>query len=304
MSDSTTNASPSSRTRWHLLLGAVLDLLLRPVGIDVFTEFPVMQTPPKADILLLRRERPLWSPEQMARLPDGIRDSQASHILIEFKYTESLNEQALRQAVGYDYFYQQARELKEQELQTVLVSAKTPRKSTLDALGYTVTAHAGVFRSPLWVIRKILLLSLNDLDDTAYNAPIKCFASRQRERLAAFITLKGQQRSSFSDRFWRMVNGLWNLWFFRGGDTMTVTLTPEEVTEMGKMWGEHFLSGLSVEERLAGLKSEDILRNFKPEDILRNFKPEDILRNFKPEDIEQYLRKLKECPPDDDSTQK
>ncbi len=284
MSDSTPNASPSSRTRWHLLLGAVLEPLLTPVGIDVFTELPVMQTPPQADILLLRRERPAWSPEQMARLPDGIRESRASHILIEFKYTESVNEEALCQSIGYDYFYRTAHALKAEEIQTVLVSARTPRKGTLGGLGYMTTGHAGVFRSGSSVIRKILLLSLNDLVNTTHNAPIKCFASRNRERMAAFAKLKGQQQASFSDRFWRMLNGLWNLWFLRGGDDMSVVVTPEEVREMGKMWGEHFLSGLSVEERLAGLK------------------PEERLAGLKPAEIEQYLRKLKERPPDDDST--
>lgn len=38
-------------------------------------------------------------------LPDGIRDCNANHILIEFKYTESLTADAIRQAVSYEYFY-------------------------------------------------------------------------------------------------------------------------------------------------------------------------------------------------------
>ena len=57
---------------------------------------------------------------------------------------------------------------------------------------------------------------------------------------------------------------------------MAATFSPEEITEMGKMWGEHLLSRLSVEERLAGLK------------------PEEVLRNYTPEEIERYLRQLKE----------
>jgi hypothetical protein len=44
-------------------------------------------------------------------LPDGIRNSKASHILIEFKYTESFNEKALQQALGYDFFFKRAKEL-------------------------------------------------------------------------------------------------------------------------------------------------------------------------------------------------
>ena len=39
---------------------------------------------------------------------DGVRDSTAGHVLLEFKYTESVNETALAQAVAYDHFYRQA----------------------------------------------------------------------------------------------------------------------------------------------------------------------------------------------------
>ncbi len=55
MSESGNKASPSSKTRWHLLLGAVLDPLLKPVGIEVFAELPVMKTPPKVGSLVFPR---------------------------------------------------------------------------------------------------------------------------------------------------------------------------------------------------------------------------------------------------------
>jgi hypothetical protein len=75
----------------------------------------------------------------------------------------------------------------------------------------------------------------------------------------------------------RYAGGLGELWFFRGGDDMAVELTSEEITEIGKMWGEVFLSSLSVEERLAGLKPE-----------------ERWLAGLKPEEVERYLHTLKE----------
>ena len=92
-----------SNTRWHLILGAMLEELLTPVGIEIYTDFPVMADRPKADILLLRKKTPKWTPEQLARLPDGVRDSRADHILLEFKHTESVGLSAFRQAVGYDF---------------------------------------------------------------------------------------------------------------------------------------------------------------------------------------------------------
>ncbi len=90
-------------------------------GIDVQPNVSVMTKSPEADILLLRRDTPQWTAMQRAHLPDGIRDSKASHILIEFKQTESFNEKALTQAVGYDYFYKQAKKLLHTEVQTVLL---------------------------------------------------------------------------------------------------------------------------------------------------------------------------------------
>ena len=49
------------KTRWHRLLGKLLEELLTPVGIDVSTELQVMTDPPETDILLLRRENAKWS---------------------------------------------------------------------------------------------------------------------------------------------------------------------------------------------------------------------------------------------------
>jgi hypothetical protein len=280
-----TQTSPAPKTRWHILLGALLDALLTPVDIEVSTNVTVMSTPPEADILLLRRDRPEWSAEQLARLPDGIRESSASHILLEFKYTESLNEQSFRQALGYDYFYRQSHELSASELQTVVVSSKTPRTATLKALGYAVSNHAGVYQSRYPVLNVIMLLSLNELANTLHNAPIKCFASRKREKQAAFTILQRQHPPSFPVQFWWFIKGLLDHWLLPGGgDDMSVELTPERVIEMGKKWEDLFLAGISVEKRLAGLK---------PEERLAGLKPEERLAGLKPEEIERYLRKLK-----------
>ena len=50
-------AKKKTRTRWHRLLGKLLEETLAPVGVTVQTEFPIMSNPPQADILLLRREK-------------------------------------------------------------------------------------------------------------------------------------------------------------------------------------------------------------------------------------------------------
>jgi len=51
-----TQEKTTSLIQWHRLLGQLLEELLTPVGITVFTGFPIMTNPPEADVLLLRRE--------------------------------------------------------------------------------------------------------------------------------------------------------------------------------------------------------------------------------------------------------
>lgn len=301
----------SSKTQWHTLLGTLLEMLLTPVGIDVSTNVAVMSSPPEADILLLRRHRRQWSAEQMSRLPDGIRDSAASHILMEFKYTESLNDRAIRQAIGYDYFYQEAHELKRHELQTLVASAKTPRDETLQRFGYGKTAWPGVYRSHVPVLEEVLLLVLNELADTPHNAPIKCFARRKPVKQNAFMLLYQGILPVASTKFWWFLEGLWNYWFLQEENIMTQerALTPEQVTEMGKLFSRHILQYLPPEERLAGLKPEERLAGLKPEErlaglspemgkrlskhFLQSLPPEERLAGLSIEEIERYVRQLK-----------
>jgi hypothetical protein len=139
--------------------------------------------------VLLRKERKDWSEEQKNRLPDGIRDCEASHILIEFKYTESVNENALLQALGYDYFYRRTQKLAEHEVGTFLVSSKTPEKETLRIFGYEMSGKPGVYRSENRLLKRISLILLNELSDTPHNAFLKCFASRKSEKASAFDSL-------------------------------------------------------------------------------------------------------------------
>ena len=114
------------KTRWHRLLGKMLEELLTPVGIQVITDFPVMSEAPECDILLLRKEHKHWTAEQKKRLSDGIRDCNASHILIEFKYTESVNENAMIQALCYDYLYKRIQNIDEHEVRTFLIGTNLP----------------------------------------------------------------------------------------------------------------------------------------------------------------------------------
>jgi hypothetical protein len=284
------------QTSWHRLLARLLELVLSPVNIEVLSDVDVMTKPPEADILLLRRQAGQWTAAQRALLPDGIRDSKASHILIEFKYTESFNENALAQAVGYNFFYKRAKKLANNKLQTVILSAKTPRTETLERLGYFQTQFAGVYRSKIPVFERILLLSLNDLSNEPHNAWIKYFASKKKVKEETLKQLK--TLNLVSDELKCLIGGLKKIWsiFSKGESKMKMNFTPEEVTEFGRDLGDIWLAGLTPSERLAGLKPSERLVGLTPPERLVGLKPSERLVGLKASElseIEDYLKQLK-----------
>lgn len=196
----------NSKTRWHLLLGKLLEYLLPPVGIQVHVEPQVMSDAPKADIILLRRDTEQWTEEQTSRLADGIRDSRAREILLEFKYTESVSYDAVQQGLGYEYFYRKSQRLEPEELECFLLSAKTPQAATLRKLGYKETEQQGVYRADHWLSQKITLISLNDLSDAKHNVWLKCFASKQAEKKPVSKRRRKRHFSKSKPTSYRMLN--------------------------------------------------------------------------------------------------
>ncbi len=269
------------KTRWHRLFGRLLEELLKPTGITVITDFPIMSNPPESDILLIQNNQPDktgWSKQQLAFLPDGIRDCKARNILIEFKYSESVNQKTLLQALGYDTFYKSAKAPHPDDVQTFIISSKTPNKRFLEQFEYVVEKTQGVYKSTNPMLEKLTLITLNDLENKSCNTFVKCFASRKKEKTAAFEKIQSDSLYSLSTSIQWFVIGLLKNLFNVGGKNMNTAseLTPDRVMEMGKKWVESCYKNLSVKERLAGLKPEDILAGFKPEERLAGLKPEDI----------------------------
>lgn len=266
-------------------MGLLLEELLSPLGIQVFANLRIMTDPPQADILLLRGGLAGWTPEQRAFLPDGIRDSQASHVLLEFKYTESVNEAALRQALGYDTFYRRTHLVGEQELQTFILGAQTPRPETLQRFGYKPAEVSGVYHSDNVLLRRLSVLVLNELQAAPHNAFVKMFASREQAKQTAFAMLKAAGAQALSQKTQSLVNGLWRKWHMDAYEEMIlkIELDPEELIRLGQ---EAMLSHLPVEE---------LLKYIKPEEIVPHLKPEERLAGLSLEEIEAYLSKLKEA---------
>lgn len=292
----------TSKTRWHRLLGRLFKELLGPTDIQVYTDIPVLGEPPEADILLLRKNQNRWTKEQKSCIPDGIRDSRASDILIEFKYTESINKNVLIQTLCYDYLYKKGHKLKKNDVQTFLVSSKTPRESTLKKFDWHPAAKPGIYHSRNPLAESITLILLNELADTPYNAWIKCFASRKQEKKSAFEILMGKNFTSLTHRLQWYLEGLLHYWFSTGDNDMEIEIKPEDVMKIGKKWRQAVLSTLTLEERLKGLEAKDRLEGLAAKDRLaglaakdrlEGLKLKDILAEFTPEEIEAHLKKLK-----------
>ena len=171
-------------------------------------------------------------------------------------------------------------------MQTFILSAKTPRRTVLVKYGYQASDLPGVYRSSNPVLRDIQLLVLNELRNEPFNAYVKCFASRKKEKEAAFETLEGMGAEGLFHyhKLWSYLAGLKTYWFIEGG-TMEEAITPEKIMEIGERWRQAYISSLTVEERLLGLKPEERLLGLKPEERLLGLKPEEVLSRYKPEEV-------------------
>ncbi|MEO5347986.1 MAG: hypothetical protein H7834_16665 [Magnetococcus sp. YQC-9] len=229
-------------TDWHNLVGATLKELLEPVGIEVRVEVPVTSTPPRADLILIRRQQGAWTQEQRLLLADGLWDLEADHLLAELKITESLHEQTLSRLSMYDTLFLESAGLQRQQLQSVLIAAISPRPEFVERFAFMPAGPRGVYQSqPLWggAIRLILL---NELADEKRNAPLKCFASRREERKKAFQTIKQTGLFRISVAFGQTVVGLWRLLMQGSLNSPEMEgVTPEQVALLGREWFDFLL---------------------------------------------------------------
>ncbi len=275
------------RTHWHQLLGKLLELVLTSLGIEVHIDFNLMSKPPRADVLLLRRDphQLTWTVEQLACLPDGIRNSSASHILAELKYSEPVTGDVLEKVHGYDIFYRTTHELKKSEVATFILSSHTTKKEVLVEYGYEeVVGLPGVYCSDYPMVSRVVVVMLNELRDEPHNAFVKCFASRATEKRKAFRALMGMSFSVLSSSLWMFLAGLRRAMLGKGDEEMRV-ITPDDIMALGKQMQEMLLESMSVEERLRGLDIEERLRGLDSEEVLSQYKTEEVLSRYKTEEV-------------------
>jgi len=256
--------------------------MLNALNIEALSN--VIKMPTDANILLLRRETAEWTDEQLILLPDGIRDNKALHILIYFNSTP-FNKNVFQVALSYDYLYKQAKRLSDQEVQTILFSAKKPRTKTLKRLDYVKTQDTGVYRSTMPIFDNILLLALNELSDEPYNAWAKCFASSLKVKKQALNQIKALALKALTSDLNGLLAGLSALWlslstgiYVEEEIEYEEAPTPEEVIEIGREWEQTFLDSLKVEEMLARFEAKEVLSHLKPaelEDYLKQLNKSD-----------------------------
>ncbi len=271
-----------SNTNWHVLLARLLQLILEHFKVQVLSDVPLLANPPRADIVLIRRESSEWTEEQRRWLADGLRHTDAGHLLIEFKYTEGLTFSALRQLIVYDYFYCEIGEHPLDDVACFLVVARTPQSDWRNELGFIATEWPGVYQGIETFTKRIKILLLNELESTPHNASLKCFATKRKERDAAFKVMSRSGLESLSKNIEQFTLGLRRI--FMPHTLTTEGWTPDKVMDLGRELKEAITKNIPVKE---------FLSYHQPSEILRYYQPEQRLSGLTEEQIRAYLEKIK-----------
>ena len=266
---------------------------MAPLGVLVSTEHSIMTDSPRVDILIIKKKSGQWTPNQLKLIPDGIRESKAKYILLEFKYSQSLSDKTFQQALGYDYFFGETYHLYRNELQTFIISSKTPQAQILKDYGYRESKIQGVYKSDIRAFKHFPLLILNNLPLTYHNALIKAFASRKAQRDSAAKLLQDKQYLNIINKGVKnIIFYIFRYFFNKQKEDITMKkMTEEEAEKMARFIDVFVNTNLSLGEILSLHKPEDVMSHFKPEDVMSHFKPEDVIPQFNPKDIVSSLDK-------------
>ncbi len=264
--------------QWHLIFGAFLARRYEPAQIQVEVEVSTTVFPPVMDILLLRREHlNQWSTEQRAVLPDGIRDTQANRIVIEFKYTESLDVGAVRQCLIYDELYCKNQSLEPHQVSSFLVCSKSPSRRKVANLGFRAGSHPGLYHHPCPVVERVNLIVLNELSNEPHNLAFKLFASKRDIRRQAFEQLNQNLEGVPDEAIWFAnmleINGL-----NKRDATMITEMTEAEIIRLGKRLSKSALRRQPIEDRLEGIPTQVILERIPTQEVLDAINPEELVR--------------------------
>jgi len=66
---------------------------------------------------------------------------------------------------------------------------------------------------------------------------------------------------------------------------MDIEMTAEQIADLGKRWGNAYLSSLPVDELLEHYDRQKILSQFEPQEIFSQFEPQERLVGLEPQEI-------------------
>ncbi|KOR30921.1 hypothetical protein TI05_13270, partial [Achromatium sp. WMS3] len=244
-----------------------------------------------ADIVLIRRESLEWTEEQRRWLADGLRHTNAGHLLIEFKYTEGLTISALSQLIAYDYFYCKVGKRPSKNVACFLIIARTPNGAWYKNYGFTPTKWSGVYQGIETNNKRIKILLLNELKPTPHNAALKCFATRRNQQDAAFQLMDSSGLENLSTSLEKFTLGLRRI--FMPHTLSAEGWTPDKVMDLGRELKEAVTKTIPVKDFLSYHQPDEILSHYQPNTILSHYKPEQRLAGLTEEQIRAYLEKIK-----------
>jgi hypothetical protein len=158
------------------------------------------------------------------RLPDGIKDSQATYLILKVIYYSQPDQDDFIAAIAYRTLYKQKQALTDKAVQLFVVSVQTPTQETRNPFGYQDMRYQGVYDSQETLLKDVPLISLNELSAEPHNAMFKCFASQTEERQKGYTLLK-QSRPELSPTIELLLSALSNI---EGEYTQ---FSPEEVLQ-------------------------------------------------------------------------
>lgn len=177
------------------------------------------------------------------------------------------------------------------QVQPFLLSARKPQKSRLKRWGYEA-AQPGVYYSRSSLHELIPIISLSELSREPHNALFKCFAKDPSEQKYGLEQLRQMGiTNKLSAELSRFLAGLWSQLLV--GGKMEIQFTPDQVMEIGEVWGDVYLHNLPLEKRVAGLKPEELFSRYTPSQRVAGLKLEEVFSSYKPEEIEAYLKSIK-----------
>jgi hypothetical protein len=152
--------------------------------------------------------------------------------------------------------------------------------------------YQGVYESHNECLKKIPLISLNELSADRHNAYFKLFASHKKERQKAFKILEREGLPLMPEPLESLLSGLRLL---TGEQDMSLELTPEQVRNIGRNWGKRYLETVPLKEQLAGANPADVIThlNLEPTEVINLFKQTNQLGKLSFSEIEELEFQLK-----------